>query len=303
VLQVRSSHIVIVFLLHTAVFALFWWGKMMVSNDTTHPDEEAERIAGEPLPQRLVIPPIPPSGSDPGALSEPETFPPLSYAGDTELRPHSSPADPPPEPGKDLPALSPEKRPGQPSSAETTNYENYLKDVLAPALGSPSLSGVRAPIYVVRGLSYQLVQDLLQTGHARIVAKGGEEFFAVKETGGSIEFRRIEKLPAGYAQRGLPIYSDFSQAITHALHREYGYEEKSIMVLLLPSQALDLLILAKQFLAARQISVPLTEIRLTEGRLVGRGNAFTFLVEHIELTDGRVVSIEDGEARFIRQGE
>ena len=112
-------------------------------------------------------------------------------------------------------------------------------------------------------------------------------------------WRRIAALP-GYAQRALRLRSTLSQALAQRLHQEYGFGIDDIAVLVVPSVALDRLILAKQLLAAQQLGTALAEIQVTEGYLRRRGQAFTFLVERARLTNGVVRSLEDGELRFLR---
>jgi hypothetical protein len=177
-------------------------------------------------------------------------------------------------------------------------HERYRQDVLAPALGEATHDGLQAPTYVVRSLSDTLVYELLRGGHARLVVQAGAAFFLGEETDGVQRFQRIAELP-GYARRALLLRSAFSQAIAQTIRREPGYAEAAITVLCVPSAALDRLILAKQTLAARQLNTSLAEVRLTEGRLVRHGSAFTFLVERVVFQQGTSMTLEDSEGRFV----
>jgi len=158
---------------------------------------------------------------------------------------------------------------------------------------------VRAPAYVVQGLDDVLVQDMVRVGHARLVVQAHAGFFVCEETEGCMAWHRIAALP-GYAQRALRLRSALSQALAQRLHHEFGFGIDDITVLVVPSVALDRLILAKQLLAAQQLGTPLAEIRMMEGSLHRRGQAFTFLVERARLTNGVVRLLEDAELRFLR---
>jgi len=139
---------------------------------------------------------------------------------------------------------------------------------------------------------------MLQGGYARLVVKAREEFFLVEDKGGVPSFRRIAEIP-GYAQRALLLRSPFSHSVVQAICREYGYIAGDLSTLLFPSAPLDRLILAKQVMAARQLNTPLTAVLATEGRLVQRGRAYSFLVEHVTLKDGRTMPFEDNEQRLL----
>jgi len=139
----------------------------------------------------------------------------------------------------------------------------------------------------------------VRVGHARLVVHVHHAaFFVPEEAEGQTTWRRIAALP-GYAQRALRLHSAFSLALAQRLHHELGFGIDDIAVLVVPSIALDRLILAKQLLAAQQLGTPLAEIRVTEGSLRRRGQAFTFLVERVRLTNGVVRLLEDGERRFL----
>jgi len=140
---------------------------------------------------------------------------------------------------------------------------------------------------------------MVRVGHARLVVQAPAGFFVCEEAEGRMTWRRVAALP-GYAQRALRLRSPLSLALAQRLHHEFGFGIDAITVLVVPSVALDRLILAKQVLAAQQLGTPLAEIRVMEGALRRRGQAFTFLVERARLTNGVVRSLEDTELRVLR---
>jgi hypothetical protein len=297
-LHVRLHHGVIAVLLHVGVLALCW-GSKAVTSHTTGLLAPAGVVTAPPLPQRLVVtlPALP--GAEPSGEGDgPERMTPIDYAA---AAPQQEPAVPDlsqPAQATDAAPAAPDAAAGRHSLAERPDYDQYLQEVLAPALESPSLTGVRAPAYVVQGLDDGLVQDMVRTGHARLVVQASTDFFVYEEAEGHTTWRRITALP-GYAQRALRLRSTLSLALAQRIHHELGFRIENIAVLVVPSVAFDRLILAKQLLAAQQLGTPLAEIRVTEGYLRRHGQAFTFLVERARLTNGLVRSLEDGERRFL----
>lgn len=299
-LGIRPCHIVMAVLLHVGILALLWGGKGMAPREAAR-REDAGVMAGRPLPQRLVVVPRAASSEgDPEGRGQPETTVPVEYAASPQVQTQSAPALRPLGQGEADVASRPEEPAGPASTGETSKYTTYLQEVLAPALGAASLHGLEAPSYAVRGLSDGLVTEMMQGGHGRVVVKARSAFFVLEGTDGRVGFRRIAELP-GYARRVLLLRSAFSQAITRAICREYGFSEGDIAVLMVPSAALDRLVLAKQVLAAEQLNTSLKAVRVTEGRLVRRGDAVTFLVDRVVLQEGAAVPIEDGERRFVAE--
>lgn len=273
-LHVRLHHGVIAVLLHVGLLALCWGSKAVMPRRIALPSPAAA-MTGPPLPQRLVAtPPVWPGEAQTVEADTAEQITPIDYAAGA---PRGD------SPGK---------------AGESPDYGQYLQEVLTPALGSPSLEGVRAPAYVVQGLDDALVQDMVRAGHACLVLQVHTDFFVPAEADGHTRWRRIAALP-GYAQRALRLRSALSLTLAQRLHREHGFGIDDIAVLVIPSVALDRLILAKQLLAAQQLGTPLAEIQVTEGYLRRHGQAFTFLVERARLTNGAVRSLEDGEHRFL----
>ena len=298
-LHVRLHHGVIAVLLHMGILALCWGSKAVTPNHPGLPSP-AGAVTGPPLPQRLVVTPPALPGEEQAAEGEAsERLVPIDYAAGAPQREPTAPDLSHPAQARDVSTLVPDEGGGQHSPAESPDYDQYLQEVLAPALGSPSLDGVRAPAYVVQGLDDGLVQDMVRVGHARLVVQAHAGFFVCEEAEGRMTWHRIAALP-GYAQRALRLRSTLSQALAQRLHHEFGFGIDDITVLVVPSVALDRLILAKQLLAAQQLGTPLTEIRVIEGSLRRRGQAFTFLVERARLTNGVVRSLEDAELRFLR---
>lgn len=141
----------------------------------------------------------------------------------------------------------------------------------------------------------------MRGGHGRLVVKARVDFFLLETRERGMGFRRIAELP-GYARRALLLRSGFSRAVAHAIRREYGFTEGDVAVLLVPSAALDWIILARQILAAEQLRTSLTEVQLTEGHLIPRGQAFTFVVERVQLKSGSSVSVAESERLSLGEG-
>lgn len=161
-----------------------------------------------------------------------------------------------------------------------------------PALGQPSTTGVQAPRYTVRGLSDVVVREMVSAGQAQTVVRARTEFYVAETPDDRLAFRRITALPAGYAGRGLPLSTPFSQTIQRALRREYGYAAADLVVLLLPSVALDHEILAAQKAVAQQLEIALEEIQETTGRLVRQGDTVVFRIEQVRLKNGHTLHLE-----------
>jgi len=223
---------------------------------------------------------------------------PIDYAAGAPQREPTAPDLPPPVQATDATLMVPDAAAGQRSLAESPDYDRYLQEVLVPALESPSLAGVRAPAYVVQGLDDGLVQDMVRAGHARLVVQVYTDFFVYEVAEGRMTWRRVAALP-GYAQRALRLPATFSLALIQHIHHELGFRRDNLTILVVPSVALDRLILEKLLLAAQQLGTPLADIRVTEGYLHRHGQAFTFLVERARLTNGMVQALEDGERRFL----
>lgn len=297
-LQVRLHHGVIAVLLHVGLLVLCW-GSRAVPPNHPEPPSPASPEAAAPLPQRLVVTPPTMPGEAPDAEGEAsERLAPLDYAaGAPQPEPTASDLEPLAQASDTalvLPAASADQR----GRTESADYAQYQQEILAPALGSSSLAGVRAPAYVVQGLDEGLVQEMMRAGHARLVIQVHADFFVCEETEGRLTWRRIAALP-GYARRALRLPATLSLTLAQRVHQELGLGLDDIAVLVFPSVALDRLILAKQVLAAQQLGTPLTEIQVTEGYLRRHGQGFTFLVQRARLTNGAVRSLEDGEHRFL----
>ncbi|MGH8060277.1 MAG: hypothetical protein ACREOH_24070, partial [Candidatus Entotheonellia bacterium] len=278
-LRIRLHHLILAFLLHAGGVIGFWWGNVAIPKDVPA-RPAAGTLVLQPLPQRLVMPPLV-SPPDPALerTEAPAVTTPTSYAAEPLAAEAHVPQLPPhpalsPVGGEDkgegagAASTAPGGNPSEPPTApELPSYASYVEHVLRPAIGDPSLNGLRAPRYLARALGDELIRDLVQRGYGRIVAHVGLDFFLVEEVDGHPGLRRIAELP-GYAGRGLPLRSALTESIVRALRREYGFPEHDMLVVFIPSAAFDRLILAKQVLAAQQLHSSLTEIDTTEGRLV-----------------------------------
>jgi hypothetical protein len=301
-LRVRLRHVVLAVLLHVGVLVTWWWG-------TSAPDARQPAAAqppaaapgGQPLPQHLVAsPPAAPPAAEAEAGKPAATSVPIAYAGSPASQPRGTPDLPQREAGEEQPVSPVGKIAGSAAPVGSIGYTTYVQEVLTPALGDAPLQGMQAPRYTVRLLSDGLIREMVQGGYARLVVKAREEFFLVEPSEGTLRFQRIAELP-GYAQRALPLRTAFGQRVVQAIGSEYGYAAGAVTVLFMPSAPMDRLILTKQELAARQLNIPLAALVVTEGRIVPRGGAFSFLVEQVKVKDGRTLPFEDSERQFLEE--
>jgi hypothetical protein len=291
-LGLRLHYLVIIVAFHAGLLALIWWGKGVIPRSMA-PAPAAGPVTIQALPQRLLVE-SPPTADNSTPVDSQDQSAPIEYRGELPSPTSTSTAADTPEPPapQEISAMADEERVEPQIQHQAAASVNPAEAILPPELDGPTHTGVQAPSYAVRGLTDAGVQDLIRTHQAQLVMKARADFFLMAESNGQVNFRRIADLP-GYARRALMLRSELSRAATHALRREYGYAEKDIMVLLFPSADLDRLILAKQTLTARQLNIPLTRMRLTEGRLLRDAQTLTFVVERVELQNGTVVSLGD----------
>ena len=300
--HVRLRHVFLAVLLHVGVLATWWWGAS--APDARQPAAAQPLAAapgGQPLPQHLVAsPPATPPAAAAEAGNPAATSAPIAYAGSPVSQPSGTPDLPQSDAGEATALSAGGKTAGSTAPVGGMAYATYVREVLTPALGDAPLQGIQAPRYTVRPLSDGLVREMMQGGYARLVVKAREEFFLVEPSEGTLRFQPIAELP-GYAQRALPLRTAFGQRVVQAIGSAYGYPAGAVTVLFLPSAPMDRLILTKQALAARQLNLPLADLVVTEGRIVQRGGAFSFLVEQVKVKDGRALPFEDGERQFLEE--